>query len=88
MSRLKTTYEKEIITKLMSKLSLKNKHDVPRIKKIVLNMGLGEDASDGKKIKSCADDLGLIAGQKPIITKFKNLSQISKLEKELTQELR
>ena len=71
MSRLKTTYEKEIITKLMSKLSLKNKHDVPRIKKIVLNMGLGEDASDGKKIKSCADDLGLIAGQKPIITKFK-----------------
>ena len=71
MSRLKTTYEKEIITKLMSKLSLKNKHDVPKIKKIVLNMGLGEDASDGKKIKSCADDLGLIAGQKPIITKFK-----------------
>ena len=71
MSRLKTTYEKEIITNLMSKLSLKNKLDVPKIKKIVLNMGLGEDASDGKKIKSCADDLALIAGQKPIITKFK-----------------
>ena len=34
-------------------------------------MGLGEDASDGKKLKSCADDMGLIAGQKPIITKFK-----------------
>ena len=71
MSRLKTTYEKEIITNLMSKLSLKNKLDVPKIKKIVLNMGLGEDASDGKKIKSCADDLALIASQKPIITKFK-----------------
>ena len=41
MSRLKTTYEKEIIAKLMSKLSLKNKHDVPKIDKIVLNMGLG-----------------------------------------------
>ena len=71
MSRLKTTYEKEIIGKLMSKLSLKNKHDVPKIEKVILNMGLGEDASDGKKLKACVDDLALIAGQKPIITKFK-----------------
>ena len=71
MSRLKTIYEKEIITKLLSKLSLKNKHDVPKIQKIILNMGLGEDASDGKKLKACLDDLALIAGQKPIITKFK-----------------
>ena len=71
MSRLKTTFEKEIVDKLMSKLSLKNKHDVPKIDKIILNMGLGEDASDGKKLKSCVDDLALIAGQKPIITKFK-----------------
>ena len=71
MSRLKTAYQKEISSKLMSKLSLKNKHDVPKIEKIILNMGLGEDASDGKKLKACADDLGLIAGQKPIITKFK-----------------
>ena len=71
MSRLKTTYEKEIISKLMSKLSLKNKHDVPKIDKIILNMGLGEDASDGKKLKACVDDMSLIAGQKPIVTKFK-----------------
>ena len=71
MSRLKTAFEKEIVDKLMSKLSLKNKHDVPKIDKIILNMGLGEDASDGKKLKSCVDDLALIAGQKPIITKFK-----------------
>jgi|TARA_B100001059_G_scaffold205561_1_gene215700 large subunit ribosomal protein L5 len=71
MSRLKETYDKEIVSKLMSKLSLKNKHDVPKIEKIILNMGLGEDASDGKKIKSCVDDMGLITGQKPIITKFK-----------------
>ena len=71
MSRLKNTYEKEIVTKLMSKLALKNKHDVPKIEKIILNMGLGEDASDGKKLKGCADDLALIAGQKPVITKFK-----------------
>ena len=71
MSRLKITYNKEIVSKLMSKLSLKNKHDVPKIEKIILNMGLGEDASDGKKLKACAEDLALIAGQKPIITKFK-----------------
>ena len=69
--RLKITYDKEIINKLMSKLSVKNKHQVPKIEKIILNMGLGEDASDGKKLKACVDDLALIAGQRPIITKFK-----------------
>ncbi len=47
--RLKITYEKEIISKLMTKLNFKNKHEVPKIDKIILNMGLGEDASDRKK---------------------------------------
>ena len=69
--RLKTTYDKEITLKLMSKLNLKNKNEVPKIDKIILNMGLGEDASDGKKLKACVDDISLIAGQKPVITKFK-----------------
>ena len=69
--RLKVTYEKVIISKLMSKLSLNNKHEVPKILKIILNMGLGEDGTDGKKLKACADDMALIAGQKPIVTKFK-----------------
>ena len=71
MSRLKVAYEKEIIEKLMSKLSVKNKNEVPKVEKIILNMGLGEDASDGKKLKACIDDVALITGQKPIITKFK-----------------
>ena len=71
MPRLKTTYDKEIVSKLMNKLSLKNKHEVPKIEKIILNMGLGEDASDNKKLKACLDDVSLIAGQRPIITKFK-----------------
>ena len=71
MARLKTIYDKEIVSKLISKLSLKNKHEVPKIEKIILNMGLGEDASDGKKLKACADDLALISGQKAVITKFK-----------------
>ena len=69
--RLKITYDKEIVAKLIAKLSVKNKHEVPKIDKIILNMGLGEDASDGKKLKSCVDDMSLIAGQKPVITKFK-----------------
>ena len=69
MPRLKDTYEKEIVAKLMSKLSLKNRHDVPKINKIILNMGLGEDGSDGKKLKACSDDMALIAGQKPVVTK-------------------
>ena len=69
--RLKITYDKTIVTNLMSKLNYKNKHKVPKIHKIILNMGLGEDALDGKKLKTCIDDMALIAGQKPIITKFK-----------------
>ena len=69
--RLKIAYEKEIVTRLMDKLSVKNKHEVPKIEKIILNMGLGEDASDSKKLKACADDMSLIAGQKAVITKFK-----------------
>mgnify|MGYP002839291560 CR=1 FL=1 len=69
--RLKISYEKEIVAKLMQKLSVKNKHEVPRINKIILNMGLGEDASDSKKLKACVEDMSLIAGQKPVITKFK-----------------
>ena len=71
MARLKTSYQKDITIKLMNKLSIKNKHDVPKIEKIILNMGLGEDASDSKKLKACVDDLALISGQKPMITKFK-----------------
>ena len=71
MPRLKNIYDKEIVSKLMSKLALTNKHDVPKLSKIILNMGLGEDASDGKKLKACSEDMALIVGQKPIITKFK-----------------
>ena len=56
----------------MSSLNLKNKNEVPKImKKLVLNMGLGEDANDGKKLNTSLEDLSSIAGQKPVITKFK-----------------
>ena len=69
--RLKTEYDSKIIASLMNKLSVKNKHQVPKIEKVILNMGLGEEASDGKKLKSCLDDMSKIAGQQPVVTKFK-----------------
>ena len=69
--RLKLQYEKDIIPKLMKKFDYKNKHQVVKIQKVVLNMGLGEDASDNKKLKTCLEDMGLITGQKPVVTNFK-----------------
>ncbi len=69
--RLKILYDKNIINNLMNKLNYKNKHEAPKLIKIVLNMGLGEDANDGKKVKTCLEDLSLITGQKAVITKFK-----------------
>ena len=69
--RLKEKYRKEIIQKLMTKLNFKNPLGVPRIEKIVVNMGLGSDASEKKKMEICIKDMGAITGQYPVITKFK-----------------
>ena len=69
--RLKEKYKNEIIKNLMSKLNYKNTYAVPKIEKIVINMGLGADASDKKKIKSSIQDISVITGQHPIVTKFK-----------------
>jgi len=69
--RLKEKYDKETIENLKKQFSLKNKLMVPKFLKIVLNMGLGADASDKKKIQNCIEDMSLISGQKPIVTKFK-----------------
>ena len=51
-------------------------------------MGLGEDASDSKKLKACIDDMSSITGQKPIVTKLKNLFLILKLERVQMLELK
>ena len=69
--RLKEKYKNEIIKSLMSKLNQKNMYSVPKIKKIVVNMGLGADGADKKILKSCVQDLSAITGQHPVITKFK-----------------
>ena len=69
--RLKDRYKKEIIQSLMTKLNYKNINAVPKIKKIVLNMGLGQDGLDKKKMEVCIKDMSSITGQYPVITKFK-----------------
>ena len=69
--RLKEIFNKEIQPALKDQFGFKNIYMAPKIEKIVLNMGLGLDASDAKILKSCEEDLAKIAGQKAIITKFK-----------------
>ena len=69
--RLKEQYDKIIVENLQKKFSLANKLMVPKFVKVVLNMGLGIDANDKKKLQNCIEDMSLISGQKPIITKFK-----------------
>ena len=69
--RLKEIYVKEIQPSLKEKFGLKNVYMGPKLKKVVLNMGLGLDGNDSKIIKSCQEDLANIAGQKPVLTKFK-----------------
>ena len=69
--RLKELYYSKIQTDLAKKLSLKNKLMSPKLKKVVINMGLGTDGNDKKVLKSYSDDIGMITGQKPVVTKFK-----------------
>lgn len=69
--RLKKHYKENVIPKLMEKFGYKNKMRVPKILKIVLNMGIGRDNKDAKAIEAAQRELALIAGQKPVLTKAK-----------------
>ena len=71
MARLYEEYIKKIKPNLMKELGLKNIFSVPELKKIVINIGLGIDASDKKKLKATIEELKKISGQMPIITKTK-----------------
>ena len=70
-SRLREVYEKKIVPELVQEFGYKNKFAVPKLSKIVLNMGVGEAVSDKKKLDSAAADLTAIAAQKSIITHAK-----------------
>ena len=69
--RLKELYINKIQLNIKEKFGFKNIYMSPKLKKIVLNMGLGVDGNDSKIIKSCEEDMSKITGQKPVITKFK-----------------
>src|ERR1700722_1176543 len=69
VARLKKLYRDEIVPKLTEEFGYKNALEVPRLDKIVLNMGVGEAVNDTKKVTSAAADLALIAGQKPVVTR-------------------
>jgi large subunit ribosomal protein L5 len=67
--RLKKHYEEVVRPQLMKEFGYKNAMEVPSLEKIVLNMGVGEATADSKKPSIAAQDLALIAGQKPVVTK-------------------
>jgi large subunit ribosomal protein L5 len=69
VARLKTQYEKDIRGKLTTERGYTNPFQVPKITKVVLNMGIGEGVADRKKVDNAAADLTLIAGQKAVVTK-------------------
>jgi large subunit ribosomal protein L5 len=71
MARLKDIYINEIVPKLMKDFNYKSVMQVPRVEKIVLNMGLGEAIQNVKILDSAVDELGVISGQKAVITKAK-----------------
>ena len=86
--RLKELYSKEIRVELKEKFNFKNLYMAPKLKKVVLNMGLGIDGNDNKIIKSCEDDLSKITGQKPLLTKFKKSISNFKTRKGTTSGLK
>jgi large subunit ribosomal protein L5 len=70
-ARLRVLFEKELAATLQKELGLKNKLEIPRMKKITINMGLGEAISNPKIMDSAVDELRAIAGQQPVVTKAK-----------------
>ena len=77
--RLQEKYKNEIIGKLKDKFKYKNDLEVPKLEKVVINMGVGEAVKDGKKIDIAVNELAAISGQKPVITKSKKANASFKL---------
>ncbi|HWS16000.1 MAG TPA: 50S ribosomal protein L5 [Candidatus Methylomirabilis sp.] len=69
MARLQDRYNKEIVPRLKEKFGYRNVMQVPRLTKVVVNMGLGEAIENVKVIETAAEEIGIITGQKPVVTK-------------------
>jgi len=83
-TRLQEHYEKTVKPNLMKEFSYENSMRVPRIEKIVINMGVGEAVNDSKKIQFAVDNLTAISGQKPLVIKSKKAISTYKLRKGLS----
>lgn len=82
MARLQEQYKNKIVNELHKTLGVKSIMEVPRIKKITINMGVGEAAADKKVLQNAVDDMTKITGQKPIITKAKKSIAAFKIREE------
>lgn len=69
--RYQEIYETEVVPAMQEKFGYKNKHEVPQLVKVVMNMGVGEATQDRKHIENAANDMAKIAGQKPVVTRAK-----------------
>ncbi|MBU4376809.1 MAG: 50S ribosomal protein L5 [Candidatus Omnitrophica bacterium] len=81
MARLKDRFDKEIAPRMKERFNYSNIWQVPQVKKVVINMGLGEAAHDNKVIEEAIVELGLITGQRPVITKAKKAIANFKIRK-------
>jgi len=81
MARLKTYYEKEVVPALVKQFKYRNRMEVPRIEKIVVNMGLGDAIQNIKILDSAVQELAMIVGQRPVVTKAKKSIATFKLRK-------
>ncbi len=69
MARLKEKYRNDVIDAMMTKFNYKNRLEVPKLEKIVLNMGVGEAKENSRTLEAAAEEMAQIAGQRPVITK-------------------
>ena len=83
MARLKELYQNELVPKLMKELQLKNVMEVPRVEKVVVNMGLGEAIQNVKILESAVEELSRITGQKAVITRAKKSIAQFKLREDM-----
>jgi len=83
-TRLQEHYEQTVRSELQEKFGYKNVMEIPKLEKIVINMGVGEASQDRKKIDGAIQDMTLIAGQKPVVTKAKNSIAGFKLREGMT----
>ena len=72
MSRLREQYQNEIVDAMVKKFGYKNTMEVPKLSKVVINMGVGEAKENAKILETAMKDMEIIAGQKPVTTKAKN----------------